>query len=133
MWEFHNDYFSVVEIRALSLITFLIKCRRFQQALPCAVLRDTSRVSLPQILRCRAPGRPLCLDCVREGNPAASRLLSTNVGTRSPRGCWLLVRVRRRPTVTAPVGLMGLLQGTDTADLPCPSGHFHSTGVGSAD
>lgn len=86
--------------RAISLSTFLIKCRHFQRALLCTILQGTSPVCLPQICSCRAPGQPSCLDCVREGNPAASRILSTNVGTRSPRGCWLLTRVCRCPAAT---------------------------------
>lgn len=106
--------------RVISSSTFLIKCRHFQWALPCSVLQATSPVCLSWIRRCRAPGQPSCLDCVRERNLGASRLLSTNVGTRSLWGCWLLIRVRWHPTVAAPAMLTGLLWGTDTAWASLP-------------
>lgn len=62
--------FLVFWNRAISLSTFMIKCKHFQWALLCTILQDTSPVFLSD-----SP----CVCSVR-----ASRLLSTNVG------CWLL-------------------------------------------
>lgn len=114
--------------RAVSLSTCLIKCRHFQQAVLCVILWDTSPVCPSWIERRRAPGQPWCLNGVREGNSAASRILSWMWELAVPRAADSLVARGK-----APVQLMRLLRRIDTAWTPLPQWSLHSTGVDSAD
>lgn len=94
--------------RAISLSTCLIKGRHFQQAVLCIILQDTSPVCPPWIERRRAPGQPWCLNGVREGNSAASRILSW---------MWELAVPRAADSLARYMG--GLWQGLCPADEAC--------------